>query len=154
VNRDWFVIKPDETVMIAQRDTLGLFLTDRMGNTLYYFAKDTPDTSTCTGACLAKWPPFYTSSISAPSVLDPSAFSTVTRADGMNQTAFMGMPLYYYANDTKPGNTNGEKFNNLWYVANITGTVPAVPTTVPTAEPTPVPTTVNPTQSVMSYGRY
>jgi len=154
VNRDWFVVKPDETVMIAQRGTLGLFLTDRMGNTLYYFAKDTPGTSACTGACLAKWPPFYTSSISAPSVLDPAAFSTVTRADGMNQTAFMGMPLYYYTNDTQPGDTNGEGFNNLWYVANITGTIPVMSTAVPTAEPTPVPTIVTPTQSMMSHGGY
>ena len=154
VNKDWFVVRPDETIMIAQRSTLGLYLTDRMGNTLYYFAKDTPATSACTGACPAKWPPFYAGTISAPSVLDPSAFGTVARADGRNQTAFMGMPLYYFANDTQPGETNGEGFNNLWYVANITGTIPAVPVAVPTAEPTPVPTTANPTQSMMSYGGY
>ncbi|MGB8821142.1 MAG: hypothetical protein WCC68_08150, partial [Methanoregula sp.] len=59
-------------------------------------------------------------------------------------TTFMGRPLYYFANDTKPGDTNGEGFNNLWYVANITGTVPVAPT--------PVQTTVVPTQSMMSYG--
>ncbi|WP_325409679.1 hypothetical protein [Methanoregula sp.] len=148
VNNNWFVVKPDETVMIAQRGTLGLFLTDRMGNTLYYFAKDTPDMSACTGACLAKWPPFYANPVSAPSVLNPAAFGTVTRADGRNQTTFMSMPLYYYANDTQPGDTNGEGFNNLWYVANITGTIPAESRAVPTAEPTPVPTTVT------SYGGY
>jgi predicted lipoprotein with Yx(FWY)xxD motif len=145
VNKAWFVVKPDETVMIAEHDTLGPFLTDRMGNTLYYFAKDTPGMSACTGACIAKWPPFYASPVSAPSVLDPAAFSTVTRADGMNQTAFMGMPLYYYASDTKPGDTSGEGFNNLWYVANITGTIPEVPAAA-------LPTTVMPTQSTMSYG--
>ena len=144
VNKDWFAVKPDETVMIAQRDTLGLFLTDRMGNTLYYFAKDTPGTSACTGACLAKWPAFSAGPVNAPSVLDPADFSTMTRADGTNQTTFMGRPLYYFANDTKPGDTNGEGFNNLWYVANITGTVPVAPT--------PVQTTVVPTQSMMSYG--
>jgi len=139
VNKDWFVVKPDETVMIAQRDTLGLFLTDRMGNTLYYFAKDTSGTSACTGACLEKWPAFSAGPISAPSVLDPADFSSLTRADGMNQTTFIGRPLYYFANDTKPGDTNGEGFNNLWYVANITGTVPVTPTPVPT-------------QSMMPYG--
>ncbi len=144
VNKDWFAVKPDETVIIAQRNTLGLFLTDRMGNTLYYFAKDTPGTSACTGACPAKWPAFSAASVSAPPVLDPADFSTLTRADGTNQTTFMGRPLYYFANDTKPGDTNGEGFNNLWYVANITGTIPVAPT--------PVPTTVVPTQSMMSYG--
>jgi hypothetical protein len=38
----------------------------------------------------------------------------------------MGRPLYYFANDTNPGDMNGNGFNNLWYVANITGMVPAV----------------------------
>ncbi len=60
----------------------------------------------------------------------------------------MGRPLYYYSNDVKPGDTNGEGFNNLWYVANITGTVPTVPS------PTPTPITPVPTQSIVSYGGY
>jgi hypothetical protein len=58
----------------------------------------------------------------------------------MKQTAFMGRPLYYYSADTKPGNVNGQGFNNLWYVANITGSVPVVttiPTTIPTTTRTP-----------------
>jgi hypothetical protein len=58
----------------------------------------------------------------------------------MKQTAFMGRPLYYYSGDKKPGDTNGQGFNNLWYVANVTGSVPAV-TTVTTTVPTTVRTT-------------
>ncbi|MFZ2074387.1 hypothetical protein [Methanoregula sp.] len=149
VKKVWFVVRPDETVMIAQRGMLGLFLTDRMGNTLYYFAKDTPGTSACTGACLAKWPAFSAGSISTPPVLDPENFSSLARSDGINQTAFMGRPLYYFANDTKPGDTNGEGFNNVWHVANITGTVAIAPTPVPT---TVIPTSVTPAQSPISYG--
>ena len=137
VGGNWFVVKPDETVMIAQRSGVGLYLTDRMGNTLYYFAKDTPGASACTGGCIAKWPPFSASTISAPSVLSPAAFSTVVRADGLNQTAYMGMPLYYFANDTKPGDMNGEGFNNVWYVADINGTIPVTPTPLPVATVTP-----------------
>jgi predicted lipoprotein with Yx(FWY)xxD motif len=144
VNKDWFVVKPDETVMIAKSSSLGLFLTDRMGNTLYYFAKDTPGTSACTGACLAKWPAFNAGSVSAPSVLDPADFGSLTRTDGTNQTTFMGRPLYYFTNDTKPGDTNGQGFNNLWSVANITGTLPAAPS--------PASTTVIPTASMTSNG--
>ena len=52
VNKNWFVVKPDETLMIAQRPTLGLFLVDKMGNTLYYFAKDTPGSSAVRGHVL------------------------------------------------------------------------------------------------------
>jgi predicted lipoprotein with Yx(FWY)xxD motif len=131
----WFVIKPDESVLIAHTPALGLYLTDTAGKTLYVFTKDTAGTSACTGTCLAKWPAFSADPVSAPSLLKPADFSAVSRADGVKQTAYMGRPLYYFASDTKPGDANGEGFNNLWYVANVSGTVPVV-TTMPTTMPT------------------
>ncbi len=140
VNKIWFVVKPDETVMIANRGTTGLFLTDTFGKTLYYFTSDTPGVSACTNACLARWPAFNADMISAPSVLRPVDFTKVTRADGVNQTAYMNRPLYYFVNDTKPGDILGQGFNNVWYVANVSGSVPVV-TTVPTTIPTTVRTT-------------
>ena len=136
----WFVIKPDESVLISHTTALGLFLTDTSGKTLYYFTKDTSGQSSCTGTCIATWPPFSADPVTAPSVLNAGAFSSVSRADGMKQTAFMGRPLYYYSADTKPGDVNGQGFNKLWYVANVTGSVPVVttiPTTVPTTTRTP-----------------
>ena len=136
----WFVVKPDESVLISHSATLGLYLTDTSGKTLYYFTKDTSGQSSCTGTCIATWPPFSADTVTAPSVLNIGDFSSLSRADGMKQTAFMGRPLYYYAGDTKPGNLNGQGFNNLWYVANISGSVPVVttiPTTVPTTTRTP-----------------
>jgi predicted lipoprotein with Yx(FWY)xxD motif len=131
----WFVIKPDESVLIAHNAALGLYLTDTAGKTLYVFAKDSAGTSTCTGACLAKWPAFGASPVTAPSSLTPTDFSTVSRADGVNQTAWMGMPLYYYSGDQKPGDANGQGFNGVWYAANASGIVP-VTTTMPTTAPT------------------
>ena len=136
----WFVMKPDESVLISHSATLGLYLTDTSGKTLYYFTKDTTGQSTCTGACITTWPPFSADTVTAPSVLNIGDFSSVPRADGMKQTAFMGRPLYYYSADTKPGDVNGQGFNKLWYVANVTGSVPVVttpPTTVPTTTQTP-----------------
>ena len=56
-----------------------------------------------------------------------------------------GRPLYYYSGDKNPGETNGQGFNNLWYVSNTSGSVPVVttiPTTIPTSVPTAVPTTI------------
>ena len=133
----WYVMKPDESVMITQSPALGQYLTDTSGKTLYVFTKDSTGTSTCTGSCLAKWPAFSASTVTAPSVLKPSGFSAISRADGVNQTAWMGMPLYYYSGDTKPGDVNGQGFNNVWYVANVSGITPVV-TTIPV---TVVPTT-------------
>jgi predicted lipoprotein with Yx(FWY)xxD motif len=138
----WFVIKPDESVLIANNKNLGFYLTDTSGKTLYFFTKDTPGASTCTGTCLGLWPAFNADPVTAPSVLNPSDFTSVTRYDGVKQTAFKGRPLYYYSIDAKPGDAKGQGFNNVWYVATTTGTTPVV-----TTQPTSVPTTVRTTSS-------
>jgi len=139
----WFVFKPDESVLIAHNTSLGFYLTDTSGKTLYFFTKDTPGASTCTGTCLGLWPAFNADPVTAPSVLNPSDFTSVTRYDGVKQTAFKGRPLYYYSNDAKPGDAKGQGFNNVWYVATTTGTTPVV-TTKPTSVPTMVKTTSPP----------
>ena len=137
VTGNWFVVKPDYTVMIGQNSSLGTYLVDPAGRTLYYFVKDTPGMSACTGTCTGKWTAFSAGTISAPSVLNPSDFGTVS---GSNQTTYKGRPLYYFTGDTMPGQVSGQGFNNLWYVASITGTVPAAPTSTPM--PTQTPTTI------------
>jgi predicted lipoprotein with Yx(FWY)xxD motif len=142
----WFVVKPDETVMISNKGNLGSFLTDRVGKTLYFFTKDTSGASTCTGTCLANWPAFSADPVVAPSVLKPTDFSVLTRSDGAKQVSYMGRPLYYFAADTKPGDIKGEGVNNVWYVANVSGITPVV--TIP---PTAVPTTTR-TTSPSGYG--
>jgi predicted lipoprotein with Yx(FWY)xxD motif len=134
VLKTWFVLKPDESVLIAHTPELGLYLTDTSGKTLYYFTKDTTGASTCTGTCLVKWPAFSAAPVTAPSVLKPADFSTVSRVDGVKQTAFMGRPLYYYADDARPGDVKGQGFNTVWYVANVSGMTPVV-TTIPTTTP-------------------
>jgi hypothetical protein len=66
----------------------------------------------------------------------------MSRSDGVKQTAYMGRPLYYFADDAKPGDVKGQGFNNLWYVANVSGTSPSVTTpatTIPTTTQTTSP---------------
>ena len=136
VLKTWYVAKPDYSVMITSTPKLGSYLTDESGKTLYVFNKDSTGTSTCTGACLAKWPAYYSAAINAPSLLKTSDFGTVSRADGVNQSSYMGRPLYYYSGDNSPGMTTGEGFNNVWYVANITGVAPVVTTPPMTVQTT------------------
>jgi predicted lipoprotein with Yx(FWY)xxD motif len=135
VQKVWFVVKTGENVLITHSPDLGLYLTDISGKTLYIFTKDTAGTSACTGTCLAKWPAFYANPVSAPSVLNLTDFSVVSRADGVNQTAYMGRSLYSFTGDAKPGDVNGQGFNNAWYVANVSVMTP-VATTQPTAAST------------------
>lgn len=127
VNTLWYVVKPDESILVAHKPGIGMYLTDTSGRTLYVFTKDSAGTSTCRGSCLAQWPAFSADPVNAPSALQPGDFSSLSRADGVRQTAFKGMPLYYYTGDTKPGDVKGQKFNFVWFAANVTG-VTVIPT--------------------------
>ena len=126
------------TILVANTPGLGSFLTDNSGMTLYVFVNDLPGTSTCTAACLAKWPAFFTSTPIVAPPLSPADFSTVTRDDGIQQTAYRGRPLYYFSGDTSPGMTAGQGYNNLWTVAAVSTagvTTVATPANVQTLSP-------------------
>lgn len=117
VAKVWFVMKiPSYTVMLGTSSTLGTYLTDAKGNTLYYFTKDTTNTSVCTGGCLAKWPAFHASQFVVPTGLNPADFGTITRSDGTQQTTYKGWPLYYWVGDQQRGQTTGQGVANVWYV--------------------------------------
>lgn len=108
------------TIRVGTNANVGRYLENGSGVTLYMFAADLPGngTSACTGSCAAAWPPFYASSLTLPSGLSPSNFSTITRPDGSKQTAYNGWPLYYYVADTSAGSMFGEglnQFGGLWY---------------------------------------
>jgi len=110
---------PTYTVMTGSTSQLGTFLVDGKGITLYNFTIDSRDKSACTGGCVGVWPLFYASSIKVPAGLNASDFSSFTRTDGKMQTAYKGMPLYYYIADSSPGQTTGQglnQFGGLWYV--------------------------------------
>jgi predicted lipoprotein with Yx(FWY)xxD motif len=107
------------TIMTSSTSQLGTFLVDGNGMTLYNFTIDSKDASVCTGTCISVWPVFYAPTITGPSGLSASDFSQFQRSDGSMQTAYRGEPLYYYAGDSKPGDTTGQglfQFNGYWYV--------------------------------------
>jgi predicted lipoprotein with Yx(FWY)xxD motif len=110
---------PAYSVNIANKPGIGSYLTNGTGWTLYVFARDIPinGTSRCTGMCTRNWPVFYTASLNLPTGVDANSFTVITRPDGGKQIAFNGWPLYYFRNDTKPGDTNGQGFLKLWSVA-------------------------------------
>ncbi len=107
------------TVLVAQNANLGVaILTDPSGMTLYTFANDQPGTSTCNGGCASTWPPFQPPA--GDLTLPDGATGTldqIMRADGTMQVTYNGMPLYYYAGDMNPGDTNGEGIGGVWYAA-------------------------------------
>ena len=50
--------------------------------------------------------------------MNTSDFGVITNSEGSKQTTYKQMPLYYYINDTKRGDINGQGVNNAWFVIN------------------------------------
>ncbi len=111
------VVPVANIVRLASITTHGSILTDSEGMSLYFFSKDTKQTSACLDECLDVWPVFYDANITVDSGLDVNDFATITRADGIKQTTYLGWPLYYFVNDVAEGDTNGDDVNNVWFIA-------------------------------------
>jgi len=134
-----------DTVKVSDTSS-GKTLVDSKGMTLYYFTNDIfgSGKSSCSGQCSLTWPVFSGDMVVVSPPLASSDFSSFTRTDGIKQATYKGRPLYFYNADTKPGDTKGQGVNNVWFIANVSGTVPAVTvpaTTVLTTQPRTTATT-------------
>src|SRR5215469_937947 len=94
--------------------SLGSFLVSGDGRTLYYFGLDLPGdaghapVSNCTGSCVPLWPIFHVTSPVLAAGLNAADFGEFVRSDGVRQSTYKGWPLYFYAGDSKAGDTNGD----------------------------------------------
>jgi predicted lipoprotein with Yx(FWY)xxD motif len=113
------------TIGAANEGNLGRILVDSQGRTIYLFQKDSGTKSACFGACAAAWPPVRDSG--KPTVgsgLNASLVGTTARSDGMPQVTYNGHPLYLFAQDQKPGDTNGQgvvAFGGGWFALDSSG---------------------------------
>ncbi|KAA1004693.1 hypothetical protein FVF58_31310 [Paraburkholderia panacisoli] len=84
------------------------------GMTLYTFDKDTtPGVSACTGGCMSNWPAATASPADKPS----GDWTLIPSADGKQQWAYKGHPLYRYAADKQAGDAKGDGFKDMWHTA-------------------------------------
>lgn len=120
-------VNKHEQVRLSGTATLGAFLVDNDGRTLYYFANDSVATSTCKGNCALLWPAFHADKLNPSRIgegLDLADFGEITTEAGTMQTTYKGRPLYYYAPPVNgkntpeaAGETKGEAFGGVWFVA-------------------------------------
>ena len=107
------------TLVLSVGDgTLGNYLKGPDGRTLYVFTKDAPDTSNCKADCLSVWPPLLQKkgqSVKADAAAE-GTFASIETPSG-EQVTYNGAPLYYFAGDAKPGDTNGHLVEGVWFVA-------------------------------------
>lgn len=126
---------PPLTVAVRHDPALGPLLTDAQGWTLYIFTRDQPGVSVCTGQCAVNWPPLITEEdpVAPPDL--PGVLGVIVRPDGARQVAYNDMPLYYFAGDAQPGETNGHGVGGVWFIAQP---AEALPAEAPPAEAPPV----------------
>ena len=108
------------TTVAVTTSKLGDILVDGEGRTLYAFTKDKGDQSACSGGCATNWPAL-TGTATAGTGVQASLLSTSMQANGDSQVTYGGRPLYYFAGDAKPGDTNGQGVGNLWFALTADG---------------------------------
>ncbi len=126
---------PSAVTIQAHHGSLGTYLTDSSGKTVYRFDGDSADTSKCTGLCAEVWPPVLISGTpTAGSGITAKLLGTTKRPDGTTQVTYDHMPLYYFALDGgKAGVTFGQDqkiAGNTWWMitpqgSTITKLIPA-----------------------------
>ncbi len=107
------------TVTVAASD-LGDILADGEGNALYVFLPDEQGAPTCTGECAANWPPL-TGEAAAGEGLDAELLGSAEHPEEGTMATYNGWPLYYFAGDEAPGDTNGQGVNDVWFVIGPDG---------------------------------
>ncbi|MEU4999256.1 SCO0930 family lipoprotein [Streptomyces sp. NPDC021622] len=102
---------------------LGEIVVDKNGMTVYRFTKDSawPMKSACTGACLEKWPVVPPVEKNDTKGILKKGFVVFDRPDGQQQQTIDCWPMYTFAGDKKPGDTNGQGVGGTWYAAGPDG---------------------------------
>ena len=113
------------TVIESHAGSAGSFLTNGSGRAVYLWAADSMNKSTCSGACAGAWPPVTTmGKVTAADGAKAADLGTITRSDGTKQVTYSGHPLYYFAGDSGPGQTNGQgsdSFGAKWWLVAPAG---------------------------------
>jgi predicted lipoprotein with Yx(FWY)xxD motif len=86
---------------------------------LYTFDNDSPGSSSCDGSCAQSWPPLIIDDTETPTAGDgiDGELGVIERADGTLQVTYDDAPLYYYAGDSDPSDTNGDGLGGVWHLA-------------------------------------
>jgi len=106
-------------------------LVNRSGHALYNLSAERRGRFICTDStCLSFWHPLVVAKGTRPT--GRVALGTIRRPDGRMQVTYKGAPLYTFARDTKPGETNGQGFKDVgvWHVSTV-GASAAAPKPAP-----------------------
>ncbi|MFF9486241.1 SCO0930 family lipoprotein [Streptomyces sp. NPDC014676] len=133
VGGKWFALTPEgkkaqaaDLPGLSTREDpkLGEIVVDKNGMTVYRFMKDEAwpkPVSACTGACLEKWPVVSPVDFEDTKGIQKKGYMTFTRPDGADQQTINCWPIYTFAGDKAPGDTNGQGVGGTWYAVRPDG---------------------------------
>ncbi|WFE54960.1 hypothetical protein [Micromonospora sp. WMMD1155] len=103
--------------------TEGDIVIDGRGYALYRSSDDdsSPPRSACTGPCADQWPPVSWAPDLRLEGINRQLIGTYRRPDGRIQLTLGGWPLYEYAGDRTPGETNGRGRDGRWWLVRPDG---------------------------------
>lgn len=105
----------------------GNILKTSRGLTLYVFAADSPNKSTCYNTCAKYWPPFLMKGGTKPPAKlagIPGTFGVTMRTDGSQQLTYDRAPLYTFLQDKDSGDAYGQGLvagGGYWWVVVAAG---------------------------------
>jgi predicted lipoprotein with Yx(FWY)xxD motif len=111
----------------------GSVLVDAAGLTLYRLSGEVNGKFICTSsACEGVWHPLMSSGGTPTGV---ESLASVERPDGQQQVTYKGMPLYTFAQDTKPGDAKGQGIKDVgtWNAVKVSPASGAAPATTSTS---------------------
>jgi predicted lipoprotein with Yx(FWY)xxD motif len=102
----------------VRKTSLGkILVAGASGRTLYLLTSDGKNKSTCTGACAQAWPPLLVSGKpTAGKGVSKSKLGEIIRGKS-HQVTYAGHPLYEFAQDSGPGQSNGEGAGGFYVVS-------------------------------------
>ncbi|MBW1294435.1 di-heme oxidoredictase family protein [Aquimarina litoralis] len=94
------------------------------GFSIYTFDNDNPTLpfSDCYDNCAVTWPPVTIENLEDLIITNQvsdtftAGFGLSARCDGTLQVTYDNQPLYFYANDNNPGDTNGDNVGGVWHL--------------------------------------
>jgi predicted lipoprotein with Yx(FWY)xxD motif len=107
----------DPVINVTEHPELGQILT-MQGMTLYLYTRDGENVSNCYEQCAVNWPPLLVPENGEPVASEglPGQLSVTERTDGSRQVTYNRMPLYFWINDSRPGQATGQDVGQVWYV--------------------------------------
>ncbi|EFL36420.1 lipoprotein [Streptomyces viridochromogenes DSM 40736] len=104
---------------------LGEIVVDKNGMTVYRFKKDEAwpkPVSNCIGECLKKWPLVEPVDFADTKGIQEKGYMVFDRTDGKGkQQTINCSPIYTFAGDKAPGDTNGQGVGGTWYAVRPDG---------------------------------